>query len=241
MSEARRFNFGQENFNEIKESINSYRSYNEHRLGERAADVALCMVQDGTVSKLADSVRNVMYAEKINDSELKTNNMDELKIQSISAIAQFSVIAVEFGFSGISDAFSAGRELNRVKERAAQLECQKEEIDIKITKINVIDDYANIHLKALNKLAPYMKDYITQAVQIIKSKDNIFHLGKISVNKFTENEIDILSFTCALSQAMKAIIDSPIISKSGDVFGENKEEFQRNVDEVERKCIEMRV
>lgn len=188
-------------------------------------------------------MRDVIYASKISDNELKRSSMDNLKIQSIGVIAQFSTIAVEFGFSGISDAFSAGKQLNEAKEAVAQFERQKEEVEIKNAKIDAINQYANIHLKLLNRFVPLMEEYVTRSVQLIRSKDNIFHLGRIKEHKFTQDEIEVLAFTFSLIGAVKAIIDSPIISQSGDVFNGNKADFNRAQDCVEtfeRKSIEMR-
>lgn len=243
LGELRRFVFEQEDFKEVRMSTAAYLSYDERRLGEKAANVALLMVQDGTVSNLAYSIRDVINAGKINDDELKRSSMDDLKIQSIGVIAQFSTLAVEFGFSGMADAFDSGRKVDEAKVAAARFERQKEMIDINNTKVNAIDQYANIHLKLLNRFAPLMEEYVARSVQIISSKDNIFRLGRIKERKFTQNELEVLAFTFSLVGAVKAVIDSPIISQSGEVFDGNKSNFdmaQNCIGTFERKCLEMR-
>lgn len=233
LGELQRFVFGQDEFQEIGRLTDVYLSYNELELGERAADVALLLVQDGTVSNLAYSVRDIIYAGINKDEDLKRNSMDELKIQSIGAIAQFSSVAVEFGLSGMSDAFNSGKQLNNAKETAARYERRRELIEINNTKVNAIGEYANIHLKLLNRFVPLMEEYVTRTVQIIKRRDNIFHFGRIQERKFTQYELEVLAFTFSLVGAVKTVIDSPIISQNGEVFTENNSDFDEVLDCVD--------
>lgn len=201
------------------------------------------MVQDGTVSNIAGSIRNIIMAGKIGDEELKRISMDDLKLQSIGVIAEFSTVAVEFGLSGISDAFSSGRRLSEAKEAAARFGYQKEVLDVNCTKVEAINRYANDHLMLLNRFNPLMEEYVSRAVQIIRSKDNLFRLGRIKEQKFTQEELGILAFTFSLAGATKAVIDSPIISKFGTAFDGDKTAFysaQNAVATFEKKRITMR-
>lgn len=243
LEELQRFIFRQEDFQEIKRTANAYRSYNEYKLGEKVSEVAMLMVQDGTVSNLANCIKDVIFIGKTDDYTLKKNNIDNLKIQSINILAQYSTVSLEFAISNISDAFRSGKYLKEMKEAAAQLDVQKEILDTNNVKINAINSYANVHLKLLTRLSPLIDEYVNLSVKIIKSKDNIFHFGKIKEDQFTQNEFEILAFTFSLVAAVKAVIDSPIISKNGNVFNGSNSKFnevQNHIEMFERKCIEMK-
>lgn len=241
LGELKRFMLGQEKLEEIRKLTDAYLLYDEQQLGEKASNVALLMVQDGTISNLMYSMRDVIYAGKINDEDLKKSSMDNLKIQSIGVIAEFSTVAVEFGISGISDAFRSGTQVNEAKEAAAQFEYQKEIIDTKNIKITAIDKYAKLHLKLLRRLLPVLEEMVTRSVHIIKSKDNFFHFGRIELQKFTQNELDILAFTSSLVEAVKAVIDSPIICQKGDdVFNGDRSGFigvWNQIGYYENRCL----
>ncbi len=243
LGELRRFVFGQEKFYEVQMSMEAYQAFDKKHLGDDAANVALLMVQDGTVSNLAYSIRDVINAGKTEDEELKRRKMDDVKVQSIDAIARFSVVAVEFGFSGISDAFSAGQQVEEAKRVASEYKYQKEVLEINISKMNAIEQYANMHLMLLNRFIPLLDEYVNRAGQIIRKKDSFFHLGRIQEDKFPQDELEVLAFTFSLVGAVKAVVDSPIISQTGEVFNDDTSCFDRiydNIDVFEQKCLEMR-
>ena len=243
LGELRRFVFEQEEFKEIEKTTVAYSSYNIQNLGEKASDIALLMVQDGTISNLAYSMTDVIRAGQLNDIDLKKSSMDNLKIQSISVISKFSTVAVGYGLANVTDALSSKRQLDEARIAAEKFEQQKKILDINISKISAIDRYAKVHLELLNRFLPIMEEYVPWSTQIIKSKDNFLRLGRIGEEKFTEKEIEILAFTLSLAGAVKAVIDSPIISKNGEVYNGSRKEFesaQRAIQKFERECIELK-
>lgn len=235
--------FINQDFTELNRLVNAYQKFDEQELGNDISNIALLMVQDGTISNLAYTMKDVIQAGKIKDDELKRNSIDNLKIQSIDIIAQFSTAAIEFGLSGISDAFSSGKRVNQAKIFAAKCEENKERIDIQNLKNIAINNYAVQHLKLLQKLVPLMEEYVGLSIQIIKNKDNIFHFGQIKIDKFTKEEFDLLSWTSTLVQTAKVVIDAPIISQNGDVYNEIPFDFtsaQNDIEVFERHRLEMK-
>ena len=225
LKELQNYAFNEEDFSLLGKSIQAYNAFSDKRLGERAFNVAILMVQDGTVSSLSHNVREVIRAGKINDEELKRKTSDELKIQSIGVIWQFSTLAFEYTLSSVSSYLDSKLAIEKANEFAAELECKKEDVKIRTIQINAINQYAYEHLRLLTKLLPLLQTHVECAVEIIKSKDNIFRFGRIKERKFTQNELEKLAFTYALAGAAKAIIDSPIISKAGNVFDGDKSSF----------------
>lgn len=235
--------FTNQDFTELNKLVNAYQMFDEQELGNDVSDIALLMVQDGTISNLAYTMKDVIHAGKIKDDELKRNSIDNLKIQSIDIIAQFSTAAIEFGLSGITDAFSSGKRLNQAKAFAAKCKEGKERIDIQNLKNTAINNYAVQHLELLQKLAPLMEEYVCQSVQIIKNKDNIFHFGKIKSDRFTKEEMDLFLWTTTLAHTVKVVIDAPIISQNGDVYNEIPFDFastQNDIETFERHRLEMK-
>lgn len=241
--ELRRFAFSSEEFDYMQKERQVYLSYNEHRLGDKAFEVALLMVQDGTVSNLVECMNTCLEAKNLKDTDLKKSVIDNAKIQSIGDIAKIGTTAIMFGMSGISDAIASVSCIDDAKSFDAECTKEIEMIKIKRERIQAISDYAYIHLELLERFEALLNEYVKRAVKIIKSKDNFFHYGRIKEEKFTQEEIEILAFTLSLIGAVKTVIDSPIISKEGDVFDDQNSEFksvQESVEIFEKKCIEMR-
>lgn len=226
IGELRKFSIDQKDVTEIENLSLAYKTYNQYKLGDKAANTALLMVQDGRVSELTNCMRDVIRAGKMNDAELKKIKMDDLKIKSIGVLAEFSTIGIEFGFSGVSDAFASARNLQRSKVAVAELQKNKEILDTKVVIFNAIEQKAQEHLKLLNEFIPLMDEYVLQVAEIIRKKDNFLHLGRIKGSKFSEQEISMMAFTSSLVGAVKAIIDIPIISKDGGVSEAGNKKLQ---------------
>ncbi len=243
LGELSRFKFDQKSLSEIKDLTKVYQTFDESQFGENSFNVALLMIQDGTISNLTHSMRDVVHAEKFCDGTLKRAASDNLKIQSIDVLAQFSTTAFMTALTGISSAFASGKQLNAAKKAAAQFEYQKELIAINNTKINAIEQYATEHLNALNACLPLLKEQVSVAAQIIKSKDNFFHFGSLPQDKFTEDELNKLSYIVSLGNAVKAIVSSPIISQNGEVFNGDNSAFHSAlsfIKDYERHCLELK-
>lgn len=208
---------------QMQQTISAYERFDESRLGDKAFDIALMMVSDGTVSSLSHNIRDVIRAGKIKDDDLKRKSVDELKIQSIGVIWQFSTVAFEFGCSALTDYVEADNELTRAKLFASEVDVKVQEIERRIQSIDTIHEYAQQHKGVLENVYPLMQEYMGEAVNIIKDKDNIFHFGRIKKEKFTTDELGSIASACALAGVVKAVIDAPIINKSGEVYEEQDE------------------
>lgn len=243
INELENFLFGKENVSEIETAISVYSSYESSQVGKKITDRALIMVQDGTINNLKRSLDNVIDASLSGDEDVFREKLDELKIQSMSTISQFSVMSVEFGLSGITDAISSKKAISRAKEVAAEYNLQKEQIEIKTVKIEAIYQYAKIHLRVLEKCVSLLDSYLNMARTIIRKRDNIFHLGRIKEEKFTQKEMEILAFTASLVNATKAVIDSPILAKNGEVYVDCNNVFENAreaLDVYERKLLSIK-
>lgn len=227
LEEIKRLTGNSEEIRELKETIRIYKSYNGSKFGEKASELAICMVQDGTVENLVNSFDGIAKAVRANDEQKKRILTDDLKVQSIGVIQQVSVLAVGYGMEGVSNAFATGKQLNEAKEIAAQYDQEKVKLDIYTVKNQAIYQYAKIHEKLLCQYIPLVEKSVSDSVNIIRAKDNFFHIGKISGNKFTEDEWKILAYTCSLAETMKGIIDSPIIGQDGDVYHGNTSDFDK--------------
>lgn len=226
LKEVERFAPEKQDFEDLRRSANVYARYNEERLGGRASNVALIMVQDGTVERIADHIKNIQIAAQIKDSDLKRNRLDELKIEGIDILAEFSAASIEFAVSGITDAISSIREVNEAKRCAVQYRDCAEQLKLKEIKMDAIWRYAEVHSRLLKRCRKVLGIYVPRTIKIIEQKDNFFRIGRIKPEKFTQDELSEMAFTFSLIKAVKAIIDSPIIALNGEVYTGNSSNFE---------------
>lgn len=243
LDELNRFIFSTANLDEIAKETQIYINYNEKKLGNNAFETAALLVQDGTVANLVDCVNTCLEAKNLNDADLERRVTDDAKIQSISYIAEISTLSIGYGISGLADAFSSASSLDDAKIYRARCYYEIEMLDLKQTKINAITEYALIHQELLERFRPLIDEYVKRACKIIKNRDNFFHKGRLSKDRFTDKELEILAFTLSLVGAVKAVIDSPIIAQNGEVFRDennNLNDMQECLDVYESVCTEMR-
>ena len=230
--ELRKFMFSSEKLDDIQKQAKPYMSFN--KISEKTMNTAISMVQEGTIANIVGCIT------------FNTENpdyIDKEKIQNMSLIAERSVVTIVYGMSGITNAISSAKSIDDAKAYNSLCMLKIEKMKIKEEKIRAIFNYAEIHLSLLNRFEYLVQEYVDRSARIIKHKDNIFHFGRIAEEKFTQKELEVLAFTLSLVGAVKAIIDSPIISKDGDVFEDENGDFQNvqaNLPVFEQQCRELR-
>lgn len=189
------------------------RMYTVEYLG-KIGEAMSAMCQDGTAENFLMSLQKVSSARKTNNAARQRRSMDDLKVQSIIPSAIIAALSLEHGLAALGDMISAKNDLSEaemiVKESELEIETWKLEID----KIKAIDKCAKLHLEALQRLFPLIKEYVIWSVKIIKSKVNGSGSGRLGEENFTEKELNVLEFTFSLVNAVKKVIDSPIISRN---------------------------
>ena len=212
---------------DLSRAARVYARYNEKNSDCRASNVALVMVQEGTVERISDHLNNIRLAAQITDKDLKRTRQDELKIECINVLAEFSTASIEFAIGGIADALSSMREVNEAKRYASEYRYYAEQLHVKSLKMEAIGRYAEIHWRLLKKCQKVLKEYVPRTINIIREKDGFFHFKRIKEDAFTKDEFEEMTFTLSLVGAVKAIIDSPIIARNGEVYTEDNPKFKQ--------------
>ena len=218
---------------EVRNLYYAYNSFREFRLGNKAINVALLMVQDGRVENLALCMKDIIKAGKMKDSELEKICKDELKVQSISILADFGVISVKYALSGIADVFNSAKYLQQSRLAAAELNKNSEILDTQTVVFDSIDRNATDQLRVLGRCLDQISEYVPKAIAAIKSKDRFFRRSYISAEEFSDEEKGIIAATYSLFFAVCAVINSPIITAEGKAYENTNQEYSEAVDVIE--------
>ena len=149
LNELERFVPQRQEYRQLRLSARVYDRYDAARLGDRAGDVALVMVQDGTVRDIFLHVAKIHKARRHHDRDLEIQTRDELKLQMIPVLARFSTVALEFAVDGMTDMISSFKQVGEAKRVAAELRQQTETLKLNDTRVQAIGRYADIHLDLL--------------------------------------------------------------------------------------------
>ena len=144
-------------------------------------------------------------------------------------------------FTGISASMKADENLEKAKVMYSEAEAAAEKMKTSETLcVGIIDRSEMFH-----KLLSELNGMFAQCVNLLDTVtiEMVKQLGrKITVADLTDNEIKLIRVTRALAGAVKAVIDTPILSENGELSDNvqklhteiynNIPEFSKNVEEV---------
>lgn len=129
-------------------------------------------------------------------------------------------------FTGISSAIKAEENLEKARVMYSETEVAVEKMKTSVTMCNAItkrtDMYDNL-LFSLNQLFAECARYMDS---VTRSKVGFFKVWQIKPEKINEQEMRLFAITRALAGAVKAVIDTPVLSYAGDLDSNSYEKYQ---------------
>lgn len=139
----------------------------------------------------------------------------------LAAIAAPAVL-----FSGISASIKADENLEKAKVMYAETEAVVEKMRISEVLCFAIADRADMYDNLLDELNG-MFSYCTGMLGgITQRRTGIFKNKMVDARKFTEAELKVVAITRSLAGAVKAVIDTPILTVDGAVSFESEAVYE---------------
>ena len=125
-------------------------------------------------------------------------------------------------FVGISANRKADENLEKAEVMYAEAEAASEKMKISETMCCAIAKRADMFDGLLRELNELFSGCVYLLEGVVRKKCGFFGKKKISADDFTEEEIKLVAVTRALAGAVKAVIDTPILSKDGTLSTEGQ-------------------
>lgn len=152
-------------------------------------------------------------------------------------------------FTGISASMKADENLEKANTMYAEAEAATEKMKVSETLCNAISDRSKMFNDLLVELDGMFSQCTSLLAGIVKKKEGRFFKKKLTSKDFSENDLKLIAVTRALAGAIKAVIDTPMLSNDGTISYESQDvydqttyklpEFSQAVQEV--KTIDYRV
>jgi len=133
----------------------------------------------------------------------------------LSAIAAPVVL-----FTGISASIKADENLEKARTMYAEAELAVEQMETSKTLCNAIAKRSEMFEELLVELNGMFSECTKLFANVIKSK-GAGRTRQIVLEDFSEDEQKLIAVTRSLAGAVKAVIDTPILSKDGDISTES--------------------
>lgn len=153
-----------------------------------------------------------------------------------AAVSPLAVVAAPIVlFNGISANKKAEENLEKAKVMYAEAEAAAEKMKTSAVMCKAIGDRADMFddlLGELNEMFAYCTDLLDG---VTRKKIGLFK-KKVDARTLTKEELELVAITRALAGAVKAVIDTPILSSGGEVTQESKVVHEKTRQQLPALC-----
>lgn len=138
-----------------------------------------------------------------------------------------AIVAPAVLFTGVSASIKADENLSKANSIYAQAQKAVEEMETSEVLCEAISERAVMFDKLLGKLDKIFSECTQMLDELVMEKSKICGNRNITANDLSADELELVAVSRALAGAVKAVIDTPILSKEGEVAPESLKVYQK--------------
>lgn len=135
-------------------------------------------------------------------------------------------------FTGISASMKADENLEKANTMYAEAEAASEKMKISETLCCAISDRSEMFDELLVDLNKMFAECSSLLAGVIRKKEGRVFKKKLKSDDFTEDDLKLIAVTRSLAGAVKAVIDTPILSKDGNISYESENVYDETVEKL---------
>ena len=135
-------------------------------------------------------------------------------------------------FTGISASMKADENLEKANTMYAEAEAASEKMKISETLCDAISERSEMFDDLLGDLNKMFAECSGLLAGVVRKKEGIIFKKKLTSDDFTEEDLKLIAVTRALAGAVKSVIDTPILSKDGNISYEADEVYDESVEKL---------
>ncbi|MBU5488796.1 hypothetical protein KQI77_11720 [Clostridium sp. MSJ-8] len=135
-------------------------------------------------------------------------------------------------FTGISASMKADENLEKANAMYSEAEAASEKMKVSETLCNAISKRSDMFDDLLVDLNSMFAECVGIMAGVIRKKEGRIFKKKLSSNDFTEDELKLMAVTRSLAGAVKAVIDTPILSKDGNIAQESEQIYEQTTEKL---------
>lgn len=195
------------------------------------------------ISKLAINQQGVIELKEMIElysTSIKSNDIEDVVVLATlgSVWAAASGVSTALGIGGPAALFitaifadiEADENLEKAKVMYAEVEVEIEKMKENEIFCGAIFDRADMLHDLLVDLNKMFSVCTSLLVEMLKKKERETFDKKLTSEDFTEDELKLIAVTRALAGAVKSIIDTPILTKNGNISYESGDVCYQTVD-----------
>lgn len=243
LNEINNFNIDQQGVLEIRQMNDIYsESFSSGATGA-AAGTAIALAVSGAMPVVTGSLSLAGTAFTMGEIGMAASFAGSA-FSFAAAMTPLSAIAAPvIMFTGISASMKADENLEEARVMKAEAIAAAEKMKVSETLCNGIKDRSDMFLDLLNQLNGMFYESTELLIRVVNEKEKNGLRGKLTSGDFTLEEKKLIAVTKSIAGAVKAVIDTPILSKEGAIDNKADELYHVTVEqlpEYNRKVSEVR-
>lgn len=135
-------------------------------------------------------------------------------------------------FTGISASMKADENLEKANTMYAEAEAASEKMKISETLCGAISERSEMFDDLLGDLNKMFAECSGLLSGVVRKKEGRVFKKKLTSEDFTEEDLKLIAVTRALAGAVKSVIDTPMLSKDGNISYEAEEVYDQIVEKI---------
>ena len=232
INEISKFTIDQQGAIEIKQMTDIYSSSIKSGATGAAAGAVVALAASGSLSVVTGGLATAGTA---------------LMAGEVSAAAGIAGSALSFGaamtplaaiaapvilFTGISASMKADENLEKANTMYAQAEAASEKMKVSEMLCGAITDRSKMFDALLSNLNQMFSECSSLLVGVVNKKEGRIFKKKLTSKDFSEEDLKLIAVTRALAGAVKSVIDTPILSKDGNISYESENVYAQTVEKL---------
>lgn len=244
ISEISKFTIDQQDAIELREMTDIYSSSIKSGATGAAAGAVVALAASGSLSLVGSEIAlagsflaagEIGAAAGIAGSALSFG----AAMTPLAAVAAPVIL-----FTGISASMKAEENLEKANTMYAEALAAIEKMKVSETLCDAITDKAEMFNNLLHELDEMFSECSSLLAGLIKKKEGKIFKKKLNSKDFSEEDLKLIAMTRALAGAVKAVIDTPILSNEGTISYQSEDlynstnsklsDFSRSFEEIKQ-------
>ena len=219
INELKGFDVKKEDVADLQKMCNIYGGCISSSVAGVATGALVSLAASGMLPMVASEIGWVGSMAAIGEFGVAAEFLGEAATLGAAATPLAAIAVPVVFFTGISASMKADENLEKAKANRAEVNVAVEKIKTSETLCHAIRKRSELFEELLIRLDGYFSEDIEKLSSRIKQ---IEKNKKIKISDLTEGDIQLIAETRALAGAVKAVIDTPIITKDGQLTEESE-------------------
>ena len=177
------------------------------------------------LAQLYDDGKEILNIMKNKEKDEYKERIDEIKLNNVENLLEACTCSVLASLNSIKNVFSSKSFVDNARLFSQKCDEEIEKLKLAKTMLDNTLKMISLQIKALYECDKVMRNYVQQTIDLIKEKDSLIHFRRISLNKFTHDEIGEIAFTISIVHNVNVILNQPLFQENGLEYNGDMSDF----------------